>query len=78
MKNIIKGELGNISGVPVFEDKNIPEGTYVCLDKDGIPIKRKDFKTKTMTKIVVHNFETFKMAMKNNESYGDKQICKNN
>jgi len=62
----VKGLLGSITGIPIFEDKYAPEGTYICLDKDNLPIKQKDLNKKKISKIIVHNLETFKISMKNN------------
>lgn len=62
----MEGQIGNIIGIPVFEDKEVREGTYVCLDKHGLPIKLKDLKNAEVIKILVHDFETFKIAIKNN------------
>lgn len=63
----IRGIMGDLTGIPVFEDKFLREGTYVCLDKDGLPIKQKDLDKTPVAKILVHDFETFKMSMKYNQ-----------
>lgn len=60
----MKGIIGEISGMPIFEDINVPEGTYIGLDKDNLPTRD----MKKVTKIVVHNLETFKISMENNLS----------
>lgn len=60
------GSLGKIIGIPIFEDKTILEGTYQCLDQNNLPIPVKDLETATISKILVPNIETFKIAMKNN------------
>ena len=64
----MKGLVGNISGIPVFEDKFIREGTYVCLDKNNLPIKIKNFNKTKIKKILVKNIKTFKMVIKNNKT----------
>lgn len=76
----MKGAIGEINGVPIFEDKLlVREGTYICLDREGLPIKQKDLDKKIVDKIVVHDFKSFKIAMKNNqertnhERYKDKR-----
>jgi hypothetical protein len=57
--------LTDIVGIPIFEDKNTPEGTYICLDKNNLPI-RTDNKEE-ITKIIVNNIETFKLSIKYNK-----------
>jgi len=65
----MKGLIQEISGIPVFEDKLTPEGTYICLDKNNLPIKinsTNEIGKVEISKIIVHDIETFKMAIKNN------------
>lgn len=67
MNKTIEGAIGQITGIPVFENKNMPEGTYQCLDKDGLPIPHKDTGKVAISKIIVHDFVTFKIAMEHNQ-----------
>lgn len=54
-------------GLPVFEDKKLTEGTFVFLDKDGLPIKSSDAGKIPPSSLVVQNFETFMIAMNHNK-----------
>lgn len=54
----MEGSLGDITGIPVFEDKFVREGTYICLDKDGIPISPKDFGKTKIEKFLVRDIKT--------------------
>lgn len=71
------GLLGQIIGIPIIEDKNVREGTYICLDKKGLPIKYKDIGKTPISKVIVHDFETFKIAMKYNEEEQSNVSCCN-
>lgn len=62
----MKGILDQIVGIPLFEEKSLPVGTYVCMDEHGLPIQAKDLGKKQVVKIIVQNIETFKIAIKNN------------
>ncbi len=64
-KQIIGG-IGDITGIPIFEDKDVREGTYICLDKNNFIIRQEDFGKIEIAKIVVNDIETFKIAIKNN------------
>ncbi len=66
-QQIIKGSLGELVGIPFYESKLVPEGTYTFIDKDGLPIPKKDLKTRAVVKILVHDIETFKIAMERND-----------
>lgn len=70
---IVGGSLGNLVGIPIYEDKNIREGTFICLDKNGTPIPLKDIKTKVLSKIIVHDIEKFKISMKLNNDKNKKR-----
>jgi len=59
---ITNGSIGELYGIPILESKLVPEGTYMCLDKNGLPTKVK----KLIEKIVVHDLQTFKIAIINN------------
>ena len=63
----MKGSLGDIVGIPVIESKNIPEGTYMCFDENGLPIKNEDLEKKKIAKIMVYDIETFKLSLKYNQ-----------
>lgn len=71
---VTTGSLGELYGIPIFESKSVLEGTYICLDKDGLPIKTKDLKDKEIARVVVRNIKTFEIAIKNNQN--DKTIQK--
>lgn len=61
-----EGVMQEIGGIQIFEDKNMRDGTYIALDKDGLPIKGKDIRLTPISKIVVKSIESFKIAIENN------------
>ena len=65
-ETLIEGILGSVVGIPVIEDEFVKEGTYICIDKEGLPIKKEDYGKNPISKILVHDFETFKMSINHN------------
>lgn len=66
VKEKMEGAMQEIGGIQIFEDKNMEEGRYLALDKNGLPIKSAEIGKTPIAKIVVKNIETFKLSMKYN------------
>ena len=59
-----KGLIGQLIGIPIFEDTSLPKGKYIFFDENNLPTKMKDITFKKSIKLVVHNYLDFMRAMR--------------